>query len=252
MEFVTLSREGPVSVVSIERPARRNALGHDVRREFVDAMHEAQSDRVTRAVVVTGSGGVFSAGADTKEFGSTALEMTREVAEFLDWVTLPERMPIPVIAAVNGPALGGGFELAMCCDCIVAGESATFGLPESKLGLIPGLAVQRLPRLIGVARARELLLTACEIDASTAASWGLAAVVVSDDELMSRALAMGRAIAELAPLALEAIKSTIAQAWSLTDIPLASRTNGLLYQSSDSHEARQARKERRAAVFEGR
>lgn len=212
---VRVKIEVPLAVITVDRPPA-NALGVETIRTLVETFDDLREDPDVRAVVLTGAGEkVFVAGADLSEFQGIAAEggaeaVMRRGQELLAQI---ERFPKPVIAAVNGACAGGGLELALACDFRLAAESARFGQPEVKLGLVPGWGgTFRLERLVGRGRALELLLLGDLVRASDALAWGLVHQVVPDGELLDRAKDLGRRLAERAPLALAAIKQLVAEA----------------------------------------
>lgn len=177
-----------ITVITINRPSKLNALNKDTIQELHDALDEANSDNDTKVIVITGSGEkAFVAGADISEFADFNIEEGGKLAAqgqalLFDFV---ENLSTPVIAAVNGFALGGGLELAMACHFRVASTNAKMGLPEVSLGVIPGYGgTQRLPQLVGKGRAMEMVMTAGMIDANQALSYGLVNHVVSQEELL--------------------------------------------------------------------
>ena len=179
---------GGITVITINRPSKLNALNKDTIQELHDALDEANSDKDTKVIVITGSGEkAFVAGADISEFADFNIEEGGKLAAqgqalLFDFV---ENLSTPVIAAVNGFALGGGLELAMACHFRVASTNAKMGLPEVSLGVIPGYGgTQRLPQLVGKGRAMEMVMTAGMIDANQALSYGLVNHVVSQEELL--------------------------------------------------------------------
>ncbi|MDG4861532.1 enoyl-CoA hydratase-related protein, partial [Streptomyces sp. T-3] len=191
-----IDRDDRVVTVRLHRPAVLNALSHDLMTELLDALRPLDRDPDVGCFIVTGSSNrVFAAGADIKEMaGKSAAEMAAE-DYFAGWEEFAA-FRTPKIAAVNGYALGGGCELAMMCDFILAGESAVFGQPEIKLGVIPGIGgTQRLTRLIGRSKAMDLVLTGRTMDASEAERAGLVARVVPDDRVLEEAMAAAAAIA---------------------------------------------------------
>lgn len=252
---------GNVAVVTLNRPERMNTLGGsmkpDLGRAFLDY---ARADGRVRAVLVTGSGErAFCAGADIKErAGNQAIGTDYFVAQKAthDLFRDIEEFEKPVIAAINGVALGGGLELALCADIRLAAAGARFGLPEIKLGVIPAAGgTQRLPRLIGEARAKELILTADIVDAETALRYGIVSRVLPDAELMPAALALAQRIAEHPPLAVRFAKRAINRGMQ-TDLD-----SGLEYEryaaamiidSDDRKEGMRAFVEKRKPVFTGR
>lgn len=211
-EFVFEKRDGAVAIVTIVRPDKLNALSRQVVAELTGTFEglsaTAQAGGGIRAAILTGEGKAFVAGADIAEMVGMS---TAEAKRFSDaghrLCAVIEQAPFPVIAAVNGFALGGGTELALACDFILASEKAKFGQPEVNLGVIPGFGgTQRLARRVGVGHARELVYTGDLIDAARAASIGLANAVVAPEELMPRALETAKRIADKGPLAVAAAK----------------------------------------------
>ncbi|MBK8340144.1 MAG: enoyl-CoA hydratase/isomerase family protein, partial [Flavobacteriales bacterium] len=178
-----------IRTITINRPQQLNALNRDTIDELDRALSEADADKGVRVMIITGSGAkAFVAGADIKEFAHFAVEEGKALSadgqrKLFDHV---ERMRKPVIAAVNGFALGGGLELAMSCHIRIASDNARMGLPEVSLGVIPGYGgTQRLARLVGTGKAMEMILTAIAIDANDALQWGLVNRVVPQHQLLS-------------------------------------------------------------------
>jgi len=247
-------REDGVAVVYIDRPDAKNALNAAVRQQLAEHFRALKAHPAVRAIVLTGGEKCFVAGADIREFANaTPMEMYRRHTEYL-WEAI-SRCPKPVIAAVNGFALGGGCELAMHCDIIVAGESARFGQPEVKLGLMPGAGgTQRLIRAVGKFQAMRIALTGCLIKAPEALAIGMVSEVVSDDRTLSRALELAAEIAALPPLAVAQIKEVILAG---ADLPLDSalalerKAFQLLFDSYDQKEGAAAFLEKRQASFRG-
>ena len=208
-ELVHVERSGAHATVVIDHP-KANAISSAVIAELSAAFTDLAADGSVRAVVLTGAGErFFAAGADVTEFPAAATEgrAGRGGGELASQI---ETLPKPVIAAVNGMALGGGCELAMACDVRIAARSARFGQPEINLGIIPGWGgTQRLPRLIGRGRAMTLLLTGDPIDADTALAWGLVTAVVEDTVLQHEAAQLAERIAAKAPLAIAATKRAV-------------------------------------------
>lgn len=211
-EQLQLTVEGGVATITLSRPERMNALGARLTDELLAALAAVEADPNVRALVVTGAGErAFCSGADLKE--RAALDRPGRWAHnraLNDCNSRLARLQIPTIAAVNGLALGGGCELALACDFRLAAESAAFGLPEVGLGIIPGAGgTQRLPRLIGPTRAKELILTARRIDAATALAWGLVSQVTAAAELLPAAAELAAAIARQSPRAVAYAKAAI-------------------------------------------
>ncbi len=246
------------AIVTIAREDKLNALDTATITELMCAMLMAKADASVRGVILTGAGSkAFAAGADIGEMASLSPDEARRFAERGQHLTLLiETLGKPVIAAVNGFAFGGGCEIALACHIRIASDSAKFGQPEVKLGLLPGFGgSQRLPRLVGRGRALELLLTGGSIDAEEARDMGLVNRVVSGDELMSTAKAMGSAIAENAPLAIEYCLAAVA---SGLEMPLEEALRmeaalfGLCFATDDMREGTAAFLEKRKAIFVGK
>ena len=213
MSFVNVEQQGAVAVLTIDRPKALNALNPDVLADL-KAAFEGIDQNTVRCVVLTGAGDKsFVAGAD---IGSMST-MTKAEGEAFgklgnDIFLMIESFPLPVIAAVNGFALGGGCELAMSCDIRICSDNAVFGQPEVGLGITPGFGgTQRLPRLVGMGMAKQLLYTARNIDAAEALRIGLVNAVVPQAELMETAVKMANTIAKNAPIAVRACKQAVNQ-----------------------------------------
>ena len=211
MSFVKSEQQGAVAVLTIDRPKALNALNPEVLADL-KAAFEAIDQNAVRCVVLTGEGDKsFVAGAD---IGSMST-MTKAEGEAFgklgnDIFLMIENFPLPVIAAVNGFALGGGCELAMSCDIRICSDNAMFGQPEVGLGITPGFGgTQRLPRIVGLGMAKQLLYTARNIDAGEALRIGLVNAVVPQAELMDTALKMASTIAKNAPIAVRACKQAV-------------------------------------------
>ena len=209
-EFVRLEVEDGVGTIRLERPPM-NALSAQVQEEIRAAAQEATERADVRAVVVYGGPKVFAAGADVKEMaGWSYQQMVDRSAALQSAFTAVARIPKPVIAAVTGFALGGGCELALCCDLRVAGDNAKLGQPEILLGIIPGAGgTQRLPRLVGPSRAKELIFTGRFVGAEEALRIGLVDLVVAPDDVYTEAVALARRLAAGPAYALRAAKESI-------------------------------------------
>lgn len=252
---------GAVGIITLDRPERMNAMGGTMKADLAHVFFElARKDDAVNALVVTGSGErAFCAGADIKERASEVVKASQYVftqRATHDLFREIEEFEKPVIAAINGVALGGGLELALCCDIRIAADHARLGLPEVKLGAIPGAGgTQRLPRAIGEARAKQLIFTAEMIDAQEAHRIGLVNEVVASASLMGSALAMARQIAGLPPLAVRLAKRTVNRGMQ-TDLDSALEYEryaaGILLETEDRIEGMQAFIEKRAPVFTGR
>jgi enoyl-CoA hydratase len=255
-ETLLLRGEDGVGVITINRPEKRNALSAAVRRELLSALDVIREDASTRVVVITGAGDkAFVAGADIAEFAErTPVQQRTVMAEPRIFDAVAE-FPKPVIAMINGFALGGGCELALACDMRIAARSARLGQPEIKLGIIPGGgATQRLPRLVGVGNAMRLILTGELINAEEAARVGLVDLVVEDSDLATRTFEIARAMAAHSPLTLRLAKTAVRAS---EEMPLAA---GLAFErelfitafgSNDKREGVAAFLEKRAPKFTG-
>lgn len=253
--LVERQAEQRTALVGLNRPKQLNALNAATMDALCEALEELDRDDAVRAIVVTGNERAFAAGADIGEMaGATPVDMLRG-NRIGQWDRI-RRIGKPVIAAVNGWCLGGGCELAMTLDLIIAGEGAKFGQPEINIGVIPGAGgTQRLTRAIGKARAMEMVLTGEPMDAREAERRGLAARVVPDELVVEDALALAARIAEKSPVALRLAKEAVNAAFemSLTDaLAHERRLFYLLFASEDQKEGMAAFLEKRKPDFKGR
>jgi enoyl-CoA hydratase len=244
-----------VGLIRINRPEARNALNLEVRRLIGQHLTEMSDDESIRCIVLTGNDKAFAAGADIKEMANAStIDMLLRGTQKM-WRTI-YACPKPVIAAVSGFALGGGCELAMTCDIIIAGESAKFGQPEVKIGIIPGGGgTQRFPRTVGKYKAMRYVLTGDLFGAKEADAMGLISEIVPDAEVEKRAIAMAAQIAELAPLAIQQTKESVIRGMDAsleTGLTLETRTLQMLFASKDQKEGMAAFIEKRKPKFEGR
>ncbi len=211
-EFVSLEHHGSVGLIRLDRP-KMNVLNRAMQEEIRLISNEISENPDVRAVVIYGGEKSFAAGADIKEMVNwNAADAARETPGLQDCFTAVSQIPKPTIAAVTGYALGGGLELALACDFRVASNDAQLGLPEILLGVIPGAGgTQRLARLIGSAKAKDLIFTGRFVPAVEAQSFGLVNEVVAPDQLLSRALALADSLAKGSATALAAAKAAIDQ-----------------------------------------
>jgi enoyl-CoA hydratase len=247
--------DGDVGVITLNRPKVLNAINHEVMTEVVDAMTGFDAEDKVRVIVLTGSEKAFAAGADVKEMSSEGTVSILLKDQFATWDKI-RSIKKPIIAAVSGYVLGGGCELAMACDIIVASETAQFGQPEINLGIIPGAGgTQRLTRAVGKYKAMEMILTGQMINAYEAKSVGLVNRVVPVELYLEAAKSLAHEIAKKSPLALRLAKEAILKSF---DVPI---TEGLdferknfymLFSSQDQKEGMQAFLEKRQPAFSGR
>ena len=253
MDVVLERPEANIAVIRLNRPQARNALSVGVRETLAQHFLELGSDTETRAIILTGGDTIFAAGADLKDMVErTPVEM---MARRNQWQPIAQ-CPKPVIAAVNGYALGGGCELAMHCDIIIAGEGAQFGQPEVRVGIMPGAGgTQRLVRAVGKFKAMKILMTGEPVSARDALAMGLASEVVPDGEVFARAVAVAKTIAALPPLAIMQIKEAVLAGEDSSleaGLLLERKAFQLLFASNDQKEGMRAFLEKRKPEFEGR
>jgi len=254
MQHIVVTRPRPgVMLIALNRPKALNALSRALLVEVGSAFREADADDGVRCVVLTGDDKAFSAGADIKEMPESDMPMWAEKGRLGAWKII-EKFRKPMVAAVNGWALGGGMELTMHCDIVIAGETARFGSPEIKIAAFAGDGgTQRLPRAVGKTRAMLMGLVGDPIDARTAAAWGLAAEVVPASQTVERALEIAARIAAYSPLAAQMVKAETLMAFEKPlDEALSLERKLLLWQSEDHVEGIRAFVEKRKAHFTGR
>ncbi len=245
-----------VALVTLDRPDALNAIDARLLGELVDALERLDAEADCHAMVLTGSGErAFASGADIRELAvATPVSLTVENT-FAGWERI-KRIRTPLIAAVRGVAFGGGLELAMTCDMIVAADDARFGQPEITLGLMPGAGgTQRLTRAIGKARAMELILTGRPFDAAEAERMGLVTKVVPADATLAEALALAARVAAMPPLAVMAAKEAVERADELSltaGLEFERRTFYMLFATEDQHEGTSAFLEKRPPAWRGR
>ena len=211
MSFVNYEVQGAVAILTITRPEALNALNSQVLSDLDEAITKVESDDGVHAVILTGAGRSFVAGADIGEMKGFSARDGKKFGVHGGGVFLRlENLSKPVIAAVNGFALGGGCELAMSCDIRICSDNAMFGQPEVGLGITPGFGgTQRLPRIVGISKAMELILTAKVINAAEAERIGLVSAVYPPEELMDKAMELANAICANAPIAVAESKRCI-------------------------------------------
>ncbi|HEY3523463.1 MAG TPA: enoyl-CoA hydratase-related protein [Candidatus Limnocylindrales bacterium] len=245
-----------VALVTLDRPDQLNALSFELLRQLVEVLEALDADEDCRCIVITGAGDrAFAAGADIKEMAAATPVSLATANSFARWERI-RAIRTPLIAAVRGFALGGGDELAMACDMIVAGDDAQFGQPEIRIGIMPGAGgTQRLTRAVGKARAMEMILTGRPIDAREAERIGLVTRVVPAEATVESALELAATIAALPPLAVRAAKEAIERAFELplgAGLEFERRNFYLLFASEDQSEGMAAFVEKRPPSWRGR
>ena len=257
LKTVKLEKKDKIAILTISRPEALNALNAQVIGDLEEDVAMIEKDSDAAALIITGEGRSFVAGADIGEQAVLDLEGGR------DWgrrgsalMRRIELLQIPTIAAVNGFALGGGCELALACDIIIAGKKAKFGQPEVGLGITPGFSgTQRLPRRVGIGKAKELIFTGAMINADEALNIGLANKVTEQEDLMAEAEAMAQAITKNAPLAVKYSKAAIARGMEVdidAGIAIENELFAMCFASRDQKEGMQAFLEKRPASFENK
>lgn len=256
-ETLLTSLDNGIFTITINRPDKLNALNKTVMQEIDQVMDEVYSNAAIQSVILTGAGPKsFVAGADISEFIGLSPEQGQALAKKgQDIFFKIERSPKPVVACVNGFALGGGCELAMSCHFRIASENAKFGQPEVNLGLIPGYGgTQRLVQLIGKGRALELLMSAGMIDANTALQYGLVNYVVPQEELLNKAIGILQVINSKAPLAVAGCITAANAVWDESKDGYSTEVSafGTCFGTEDMKEGTTAFLEKRKAVFTGK
>ncbi|WGU96001.1 enoyl-CoA hydratase [Paenibacillus dendritiformis] len=246
-----------IVLMTLNRPEAANALSIKMLEQLRDAVAACKFDRSVRCIVVTGAGEkAFCAGADLKErAGMDMNQVRRTVSLIRESINDVEALPQPVIAAVNGAAVGGGMELALACDIRIASETGTFALTETSLGIIPGAGgTQRLPRLIGKGRAKELIFTARKINAKEAWDMGLVEVVTPPESLLDKALEIAGQIVRNAPIAVAEAKFAIDKGCDAdlsTGLAIEQNAYEVTIPTKDRLEGLQAFKDKRPPIFKG-
>jgi enoyl-CoA hydratase/carnithine racemase len=259
MSFETLIVESPsagVTLIRLNRPEALNALNSTLLGELAQALDAAEADEAVRCLVITGSERAFAAGADIKEMSDKSYAQMFALDFFTAASRRIEQFRKPIIAAVSGFALGGGCELAMLCDFIIASETAKFGQPEINLGVMPGIGgTQRLTRFVGKSKAMDMMLTARMMDAAEAERAGLVSRVVPADKLLDEALAAAAKIASQSPLAVMMNKELVNTAYETTlttGVAVERRLFHSLFAFEDQKEGMAAFVEKRKPDFKGR
>jgi enoyl-CoA hydratase len=254
--MITVSKEPPIGIIALKRPEALNALNSTMAGEVMDALNEFEIDDSIVCVVLAGNEKVFSAGADIKEMASlTTVDEIRSSQLFSLWKRVGS-FPKPIVGALSGHVLGGGLELAMCCDVLIASETTRMGQPEVSVGIIPGGGgTQRLSRAIGKYKAMEMILTGATMTAEEAKSLGLVSRVVPPAQFLIEAKKVAMEIASKPPLAVKLAKQAINQAQEsgLSDgLDLERQLFSLLFSTDDKAEGMRAFFEKRKPHFTGK
>ncbi|MFQ3545571.1 enoyl-CoA hydratase-related protein [Halobacillus rhizosphaerae] len=258
MTKVKFKKDGLLATVSIDREERLNSMDYETLIELEKVIEKLKFSKDIRVVVFTGAGEkAFSAGADLKERKNlNDQQVRRNVQKTREVINHIELLPLPTIAAINGFALGGGLELALVCDFRIAADHAQMGLTEVSWGIVPGAGgTQRLARLIGVSKAKELILTARKIDSETAYSWGMINKRVNKNELQSQVNLLVNEITSNAPLAVNQAKIAIQQGSDTdlhTGLAIESKAYEAIIQTEDRIEALNAFQDKRPPQFQGK
>ncbi len=215
MSLVLIEKCDGYAIVTLNRPDEMNALSRQLRAEVIAAFEDCQADENIRVLVLTGNGRAFCAGFDLKEMASTGLDNAAdEVGN--DMARAVEAFNGPIIGAINGHAITGGFELALACDVLIASENARFADTHARVGILPGWGLsQRLPRMIGLSRAKEISFTGVPVFAKQAYEWGIVNHVVTADALLPRAIEMAEHMCACVPHILKQYKPLIEQGYSM-------------------------------------
>ncbi len=252
---VTPDYDKHVALIQLNRPKELNALNLQLMLEVKQALMDLDDNDQVRAIIITGNDRAFAAGADIKQMaGKGAIDMLK-IDQFSTWDQI-RKTKKPMIAAVSGFALGGGCELVMHCDMVVASETAQFGQPEIKIGVMPGAGgTQRLPRAVGKVKAMEMVLTGDFIGAEEALQWGMINKIAPVELYLSEAVKMAKKIASMSPIAVQMAKESVLKAF---DMPLQEalyfeRKNFyMLFATEDQKEGMSAFVEKRKADFQGK
>jgi len=254
-ELVRIERDDPIAVVLLNRPKQLNALSDDVMEALVSALVELDRDEAVRCIVLGGSERVFAAGADIGMLAQTSPVEAATSARLARWESI-RQIGKPIVAAVSGYCLGGGCELAMICDVIVASESARFGQPEINLGLIPGAGgTQRLTRAVGKAVAMDVILSGRFLSAREALDFGLVSRVVATEAWLEEAKRLARDIAKQSPVALRLAKEAVTRAFEgplRLGVEYERQAFAIALSSEDAREGMSAFLEKRPPEFRGR
>ncbi|NPV90818.1 MAG: enoyl-CoA hydratase/isomerase family protein [Firmicutes bacterium] len=255
-QYILTEKQDGIGIITLNRPEQRNALCSQLNIQLEAALRAFGADPEVRVIVLTGGTRFFAAGGDIEEMAplnSTIVTMSVTATDAYSWI---ERVPKPVIASVAGFALGGGMEMLLCCDLVIAADNAVMGLPEIRLGIIPGAGgTQRLSRIVGRNVAKQLIFTGDTIDAETARQLGIVNKVVPVDSLVEETMKLAKRIAGMGGVALAMAKSAVNHGLNV-DLPsgliIENRNIALLFATEDQKEGMNAFLEKRKAQFKGK
>ena len=251
LKVILYEKKDGVGIITLNYPERLNALSNQIRAEFRAIYDDSMNDDDVKVLIVTGSGKSFCAGADISGFKFDTPSIRKFIRDIISFLSMLEKHPKPVIAAVNGIAFGGGLELAISCDIIIASEKAKFGVPESAIGLVPGFAVLRLHQIIGRAKSKEMAMTCDPVSAQEALRIGLINKVVPHDSLMDAAMEMANKIKSKAPLAVQLVKASVNRELHGEEMAYIYEAVGMLFKSDDAQEGMDAFLNKRKPDFKG-
>lgn len=257
-DILLIKRRPPAVILTLNRPKVRNALSEELLTRLRDAMLETERDEDIRGIVLTGHDDYFSAGADLKEAqaADTPLVLGRWLDHFTDLNRTIERLSIPVIAAINGYCMTGALEVALACDIRFAGTGAQFAITSARIGTVAGAGgTQRLPRLVGIQRAKDILMGAETFSAEQAKEWGLVLDILPPEKVVAHALDRIAVYAERAPLSVWYAKSAVQEGMQMdleSALELEQRMVAHLYATEDRKEGIGAFLEKRKAKFKGK
>lgn len=251
LKVVLYEKKDGVAIITMNYQERLNALSDQLRADLATAYAEALNDKEIGALILTGAGRAFCAGADISGFTFDTPSIRKFMRDVMPFLGVLEKYPKPVIAAVNGLALGGGLEIAISCDMIIASDKAKFGVPEAAIGLVPAFAILRLHQIIGRAKSKELAMTCDQISAEEALRMGLINKVVPHEDLMDASMEMAQKILSKAPLAIDLIKAAVNRELHGEEFAYAVEAMGALFKSDDAKEGMDAFLNKRKPNFRG-